>query len=267
MNKSLLPLTEDNSNFTDAPHTLFGLEFAQKSKELVDRMKALWSSSGFKNKQLFRNGPPTTGGTAMPNWEGAEPQTSEATDIQHRTRSPSGTNEHDTHNLLIIDFKSMLLNPFSCQGIHPPCMATHVPAGRLFHFQSNWLKITQDRWVLSTIQGYMIDFVSQPHQPSVPQPPQFSVEHTQLISMEITELLQKNAIEEVTPHLQPGFYSNFFLVPKKDGGQRPVINLKALNRFVQKEHFKMEGIHTVKDLLRQGDWLAKVDVKNAFFLY
>ena len=27
----------------------------------------------------------------------------------------------------------------------------------------------------------------------------------------------------------------------------------------------MEGIHTVKDLLRQGDWLAKVDLKGAFF--
>ena len=85
--------------------------------------------------------------------------------------------------------------------------------------------------------------------------------------MEITELLQKNAIEEVIPLLQPGFYSNLFLVPKKDGGQRPVINLKALNRFVLKENFKMEGIHTVKDLLRQGDWLAKVDLKDSFFQY
>ena len=54
----------------------------------------------------------------------------------------------------------MLLNHFACQGIHPPCMVTHAPAGRLVHFQSNWLKITQDRWVLNTIQGYMIDCVT-----------------------------------------------------------------------------------------------------------
>ena len=57
---------------------------------------------------------------------------------------------------------------------------------------------------------------------------------------------------------EAGFLSNIFLVPKKDGGQRPVINLKALNQFVNTEHFKMEGIHTIKDLLRQGDWLKKM---------
>ena len=62
MNKSLLPLTEDDGNFTDAPPTLFGLEFARKSKELVDQMKAMWSSTGFKDKQFFGNGPPTTRG-------------------------------------------------------------------------------------------------------------------------------------------------------------------------------------------------------------
>ena len=53
MNKSLLPLTEDDGNFTDAPPTLFGPEFARKSKELVDQMKAMRSSSGFKDKQFF----------------------------------------------------------------------------------------------------------------------------------------------------------------------------------------------------------------------
>ena len=30
-------------------------------------------------------------------------------------------------------------------------------------------------------------------------------------------------------------------------------------------HFKMEGIHTLKTLLQPGDWLAKVDLKNAYF--
>jgi len=57
-----------------------------------------------------------------------------------------------------------------------------------------------------------------------------------------------------------------FIVPKKDGGQRPVINLKHLKKFVKSEHFKMEGLHTVKALLRRSDWMAKVDLKDAFFM-
>ena len=56
-----------------------------------------------------------------------------------------------------------------------------------------------------------------------------------------------------------------FLVPKKDGGQRPVINLKSLNSFVDAPHFKMEGIHTLKSLVLEGDWLVKVDLKDAYF--
>ena len=45
-----------------------------------------------------------------------------------------------------------------------------------------------------------------------------------------------------------GFFSTLFLMPKKDGGQRPVINLKKLNSSINAPHFKMEGIHTLKSL-------------------
>ena len=62
-----------------------------------------------------------------------------------------------------------------------------------------------------------------------------------------------------------GFVSTLFLVPKKDGGQRPVINLKNLNTFVDVPHFKMEGIHSLKSLLQREDWLIKIDLKDAYF--
>ena len=63
-----------------------------------------------------------------------------------------------------------------------------------------------------------------------------------------------------------GFISNVFLAPKKDGGQRSVINLKKLNEHVHTEHFKMEGTHLLKDLLRKRDWMAKVDLKDAYVM-
>ena len=107
--------------------------------------------------------------------------------------------------------------------------------------------------------------VSEPHQQSPPNPPHCSSEQTGLIQEELTKLLKKQVIQQLEHPAEAGFLSNIFLVPKKDGGQRPVINLKALNRLVNTEHFKMEGIHTVKDLLKPGDWLAKVDFKDAYF--
>ena len=55
MNKALLPLTEEDKNFIDAAPSLFGPAFAQKSKELVDQVRAMRSHlPGHKdNKQPF----------------------------------------------------------------------------------------------------------------------------------------------------------------------------------------------------------------------
>ena len=44
-----------------------------------------------------------------------------------------------------------------------------------------------------------------------------------------------------------------------------MVNLKALNSFVQTEHFKMEGVHTLKELVNPEDWLTKEDLKVAYF--
>ena len=59
-------------------------------------------------------------------------------------------------------------------------------------------------------------------------------------------------------------YSVLLLVPKKDGGQCPVIKLKTLNQFVQAQHFKIEGIHSLKEILKPRYGLARVGLNNAF---
>ena len=69
------------------------------------------------------------------------------------------------------------------------------------------------------------------------------------MEQEVTSLQSKGAIIPVTRNPREGFFSTLFLVPKKDGKMRPVINLKALNVFVKSQHFKMEGIHLIPDLM------------------
>ena len=63
----------------------------------------------------------------------------------------------------------------------------------------------------------------------------------------------------------PGFYSRLFLVEKASGGWRPVIDLSHLNNFVQLTSFKMETVASVLLSVRQGEFLASLDLKDAYF--
>ena len=44
-----------------------------------------------------------------------------------------------------------------------------------------------------------------------------------------------------------------------------ILNLKSLNRFVESIHFKMETVNLLKDLVRQGDYFVKLDLKDAYY--
>ena len=69
----------------------------------------------------------------------------------------------------------------------------------------------------------------------------------------VGSLLGKGAVEAVDPTLSAGrFYSTLFLAPMMEGRMRPVINLKALNFWVQPQHFKMEDIHTLREIVVEG---------------
>jgi len=138
-------------------------------------------------------------------------------------------------------------------------------AGRTANHFRNWEAITSDKWVLQTVRGYQLEFVNMPTQKQAPMTCA-SKKLSELISQEIEAMIQKGAVEEVDPRSSvEGFYSRLFLVPKKDGKHRPVINLRPLNAFLRHQHFKMEGIHVVRDLLQQGDWMARIDLKDAYF--
>ena len=76
-------------------------------------------------------------------------------------------------------------------------------------------------------------------------------------------LLKKGAIERVHND-SDGFCSSLFVIPKKSGGHRPIISPSPLNNFCNFEHFKVEGIQTVKELVRPGDWMISLDLKDAY---
>ena len=84
-----------------------------------------------------------------------------------------------------------------------------------------------------------------------------------VLDMEIRNLLAKGAITQI-PLSKDGYYSRILLVPKKGGGMRPVIDLSSLNNFVESQHFQMENLSSIKTLLKQGDFMTKLDLEDAY---
>ena len=139
-----------------------------------------------------------------------------------------------------------------------------VPVGgRVKFFIQNWKVITRDPWILQSVKGIELPLVSNPYQKRIPVPSKFRAADQILIDSEIESLVSKHAVRETTP-TSDSFYSNVFLVPKKGGELRPVINLRNLNGFLPYQHFKMEGIQLLRDLMEEGDWLVKLDLKDAY---
>ena len=134
-------------------------------------------------------------------------------------------------------------------------------------FAETWARMTTDQWVLRTIrEGYKLEFTEVPqglnvfHLTPIPA----DEEQARLLLQELRDLITKRAVFEVE-HLPPGFFmSTFFLAPKKGGKWRPILNLRPLNRFIRPTRFRMETLHSILPLLRQGWWATSVDLKDAY---
>ena len=74
----------------------------------------------------------------------------------------------------------------------------------------------------------------------------------------------KGVIEQVTNVKFLGFYSRLFLVPKKTGDLRPVIDLSTLNRHMVVPHLKMEMQGSVRSAIRSQEWTVSIDIRDAY---
>ena len=131
-------------------------------------------------------------------------------------------------------------------------------------FRNVWNQLETGKWIRTLIySGYSIEFKRKPPSRTDCRTSYLSPQQTVAMDKEINQLLKKEAIEPCDNNT--GFFSPIFVVPKKDGGWRPIINLKTLNSYVETKHFKMEGIYTLRDILKPGDLMGKIDLKDAYF--
>ena len=160
-----------------------------------------------------------------------------------------------------------------CMGIAPiptELARQNLPlAGRIRHFLPNLVKLTQDPWELDTVQGFRVPFTQQPFQKQPPKPLQAEACRRRSRSTQLRQRLAGGDPEHDShrkDHTESAWFPVHGLPGIKDGGQRPVMNPKSLNRFVNTEHLKLEGIYVLRDLLRAGDWITKVDLMDVYFL-
>ena len=107
-----------------------------------------------------------------------------------------------------------------------------LPTGWLQLLIPNWKLITQDPWVLENVLGHRLELTEPPVQRTAPEEPHLSPELEACMQEELSKPVQKGAITLVPNSYPRSFISRMFLVPKKDGSYRPIVDLQELNRFI-----------------------------------
>jgi hypothetical protein len=183
---------------------------------------------------------------------GVEPPTEEDQEVSVQTHTPLDVTKGGFH---------AKCHPLIVRAV-PPMVVRSKLAGRLRLFIHQWERITNNQEILALVRGWTIPFISPPQQgrvtSSIPR------EGKEVVIREIQSLLEKGAIRE-TKHQEGQVLSSLFLREKKDGSQRPILNLKNLNQYVPYEHFKMESLKDVKNIIETNDLMVKIDLKDAYF--
>ena len=89
-----------------------------------------------------------------------------------------------------------------------------------------------------------------------------SVPETRAMEEYIQEALGNGLITTSTSPASAGF----FFVPKKDGGLRPCIDYRGLNKVTVKNKYPLPLMSTAFDLLRGAKVFSKLDLRNAYHL-
>jgi len=139
-------------------------------------------------------------------------------------------------------------------------------AGNIKYYLPNWKLITNDKYILEIVSvGLKLEFIEGVDMPSCkPYTIKYSLEEAAILDREIEKLLVKKVIRKCDQQ-ESDFFSSVFLRPKKNGEHRMILNLKKFNSFINTKHFKMETIQQVIDMIKEGVWMASVDLKDAYY--
>ena len=116
------------------------------------------------------------------------------------------------------------------------------------------------------INGYKIQFQSEPVQENY-KTRTMSSKNEKICKIKVKKFLEYKVIKIISPnHDQIKFISHIFPVPKKLPGEyRIIFDLTELNHFVRKEHFKMDSISDIMEMIKPGDYFTSIDLTDAYY--
>ncbi|XP_037832808.1 uncharacterized protein LOC108247140 [Kryptolebias marmoratus] len=166
---------------------------------------------------------------------------------------------HAPGSVVVGEGRSPLSGPDAAHRLASAFSSTHLSA---------WRQCTSCPWVLQTLEwGYRLQF--KLHAPRFRGVLETKVRDSSLsaiLAKEISTLLSKGAIRPLCLEEEKrGFYSPYFLVPKRTGGFRPILDLRQLNKFLKVLPFRMLQLRALFQAIRDGDWFTTVDLRDAYF--
>ena len=124
-------------------------------------------------------------------------------------------------------------------------------------------EITTDGRILNTIQGVSVNFTGALHGSTYRQT-LLTSDEGKVVEADLARLEQKNVICQAD-HVVDEYVSTIFLRPKKDGSHKIILNLKHLNKSIEKVHFKLDS-HEAEISLRKKDCcFASLDIRGACY--
>ena len=146
----------------------------------------------------------------------------------------------------------------------PLVIETLRVGARLTNFVQQWQNLLGDCRASRTLgNGVQLEWESLP--PLTRTPISFSTRNTPKdLQTALDRLLSKGSIEPVFRPETKGFFSRLFLVPKKTGDLRPVIDLSHLNDHLVIPRFKMETQASVRASIRENERTVSIDIQDAY---
>ena len=148
----------------------------------------------------------------------------------------------------------------------PRALRDGGPVGcRLQAFLPAWAAITDDNFVLSVIRnGFVIGLTESLPGGALRAPTRSGrLLFRAGFALERASLLKKRAIERVSD--QPRLcLSPVFLVSKRSGKSRMILNLRDIIQFIQPVHFRRETLAAILPMLKRVDWAVSIDLSDAY---